>query len=149
VPLSVVILAGAIETVATIPVRRRNRDVENYVLSQFGENLTVADFADIRRSVNLGDDDPVTANDFLLAMLLRLGQVSPNDWIKCRRLFSKLDRDGSGVLDEADIEALVLLPPATRNLDDDTFDVNEHLDAAEDIVRLENPMVADGGYEVE
>ena len=57
--------------------------------------------------------------------------------------------DGSGVLDEADIEALVLLPPATRNLDDDTFDVNEHLEAAGDVVRLKNPMIPDGGYEVE
>jgi hypothetical protein len=68
--------------------------VENYVLSQFGEHLTIADFADIRRSVDIDAGAPVTANDFLLAMLLRLGQVRTSDWKKCRRLFSKLDRFG-------------------------------------------------------
>ncbi len=65
-------------------------------------------------------------------------------------------RDGSGVLDDADIEALLLVPPATRNLEDDTFDLHEHLEAAKksqavDVVRLKNPIAApdDGTYEVE
>ena len=34
----------------------------------------------------------ITSNDFLLAMLLRLGRINQGDMVKCRRLFAKLDR---------------------------------------------------------
>lgn len=151
--------------------------VEDYVLSQFGAHLTPGDFADIRRSVNLGPSDSVSANDFLLAMLIRLGHVSTRDMVKVRRLFNKLDRfvlsvslfisyillilrmliaritrDGSGVLDEDDISEILLVRPATHNIDDKNFNVHDretHAFETDKIepqsarsVRLTNPLAS-------
>ena len=44
-------IAGAINHISALPLQRRERALENYVLSQFGFNLTQNDFDDIRRSV--------------------------------------------------------------------------------------------------
>ena len=37
-------------------------------------------------------DQEIRSNDFMLAMLMRLGRIDESDMTKCRRLFSKLDR---------------------------------------------------------
>ena len=92
VPLSVSMVAGAINHVAKVPLAKRDKALENFVLAQFGENLTQGDFDEIRRTVGLPDDASITSNDFLLAMLVRLGRVQVEDTVKCRRLFTKLDR---------------------------------------------------------
>ena len=44
-------IAGAINHISAVPLQRRERALENFVLTQFGVNLTLADFEDIRRSV--------------------------------------------------------------------------------------------------
>ena len=49
-------------------------------------------------------------------MLLRLGQLDPDVLTKCRRLFTKLDRDCSGALNDYDIEALLASAPDTGAL---------------------------------
>jgi hypothetical protein len=85
-------VAGAINHVAKVPLAKRDKALENFVLAQFGENLTQGDFDEIRRTVGLPDDASITSNDFLLAMLVRLGRVQVEDTVKCRRLFTKLDR---------------------------------------------------------
>ena len=53
-----------------------DRALENFVLSQFGTNLTRGDFDGIRRTVGLGPKDQISSNDFLLAMLIWLGRIT-------------------------------------------------------------------------
>ena len=52
------------------------------------------------------------------AMLLRLGTISEDDMVKARRLFSKLDMNGSGTLRAVDIEKLMIEGVETRGLSD-------------------------------
>ena len=59
-------------------------------------------------------------------MLLRLGQLDPDVMTKCRRLFTKLDRDCNGALNDYDIEALLASAPNTTFLDDKSFDLFQH-----------------------
>lgn len=59
-------------------------------------------------------------------MLVRLGRLNPDDMTKCRRLFSKLDRDCSGYLNNEDIQDLLASAPDTSFIGDDSFDVNDH-----------------------
>jgi hypothetical protein len=68
----------------------------------------------------------IRPNDFMLAMLVRLGRLDPEDMTKCRRLFSKLDRDCSGTLNEYDIQALLASAPDTSFISDATFDTFQH-----------------------
>eukprot|EP01050_Picozoa_sp_SAG11_P005987 SAG11_NODE_447_length_9395_cov_4.121665_4_plen_189_part_00 len=126
VPFAVIFTAGAINHVACVPLRRRKLALENYVLEQFGENMSLGDFEDIRRCAGLKEGDAIRPNDFLLAMLVRLGNVTLDDTIKIRRLFAKLDRDCSGTLDSSDIEILMKERRKTANLCDITFDPHEH-----------------------
>ena len=100
-PFSVVMVAAAINYVASVPLRRHRQKLEHYVLHQFGENVTEADFDDIRQTAGLENTDAIRPNDFVLAMLIRLGRVDTNEIIKCWRVFSKLDTGaGRGIDDE-------------------------------------------------
>jgi hypothetical protein len=67
------------------------------VLGQFTKHTSESDFADIRRSAGLKPMQEIRANDFLVAMLIRLGEVkiSSAEVIKCREIFSHLDVDGT------------------------------------------------------
>lgn len=53
VPLSVTMVAGAINHISAVPLQKRERALENFVLAQFGSNLTQGDFDDIRRSAGV------------------------------------------------------------------------------------------------
>ena len=88
------------------------------------------DFKQIRRTTGLEAEEDIRANDFVIAMLLRLGQLDPAVMTKCRRLFSKLDRDCSGTLTTYDIEALLASAPETSFIDDHSFETFHHEDVA-------------------
>lgn len=77
VPFSVVAVAGLINHVAAIPLESRRHHLEQYVLAQFGTSLTQLDVDDIRRSAAISSDVSIRANDFLVAMALRLGYLKP------------------------------------------------------------------------
>ena len=107
VPFSVVMVAGAINHIAAVPLDVRRAKVENYVLSQFGDALTDGDFEDIRRSAGVDHDKDIHANDFLVAMSLRLGFLKAEDCLKINKLFANLDVDNSGSLTVEDITGLI------------------------------------------
>lgn len=107
VPFSVVMVAGAINHIAAVPLDVRRAKVENYVLSQFGDALTDGDFEDIRRSAGVDHDKDIHANDFLVAMSLRLGFLKADDCLKINKLFTNLDIDNSGSLTVEDITGLI------------------------------------------
>lgn len=92
-----------------------------------GDHVTPLDLADLRRSAGLKESDEVRANDFLLAMMIRLGKhttfqqrfsptrveltwamlnapgyINPDDTKNIRKLFAKLDVNQSGCLCETD-----------------------------------------------
>ena len=73
-------------------------------------------------------------------MLLRLGQLDPDVMTKCRRLFSKLDRDCSGTLNDDDIKELLASAPDTSFIDDFTFDTFHHEVVTEEKRGTENPL---------
>ena len=77
VPFSVVSVAGLINHVAAVPLETRRENLEKYVLAQFADHVTQGDFDDIRRSAAISDDRSIRANDFLIAMALRLGYLNP------------------------------------------------------------------------
>lgn len=53
VPIAVTVVAGAINHIGAVPLHKRQRVLENFVLAQFGSNMTISDFEDIRRSVGV------------------------------------------------------------------------------------------------
>lgn len=107
VPVSVVMVAGALQYVANVPLKKRSERLENYVLSQFGKHVCQEDFEQVRRSGFIRPDEDIRPNDFVIAMLTRLGRIDKEDVNKIRRLFANLDRDRTGVLNNDDIQMLV------------------------------------------
>eukprot|EP01043_Picozoa_sp_COSAG02_P019502 COSAG02_NODE_942_length_15746_cov_6.164632_11_plen_77_part_00 len=73
-------------------------------------------------------------------MLLRLGQLDPEVMTKCRRLFSKLDRDSSGTLNDDDIKELLASSPDTSFIDDASFDTFHHEVLVAEKRGNENPL---------
>jgi hypothetical protein len=71
----VVTVAGLINHVAAVPLESRRENLEKYVLAQFSDNITKGDFDDIRRSAAISPEASIRANDFLIAMALRLGYL--------------------------------------------------------------------------
>jgi Ca2+-binding EF-hand superfamily protein len=127
VPISTVGVAGAIQHVAAVPLQNHRISLENYVLAQFGQNLTVGDFQDIRRTAHLMNKSDIRVNDFVVAMLIRLGRIDPDDTVKIRRLFTKLDVGGTGVLTEEDIEDVIASSVDTSALDDSNFEASQRI----------------------
>lgn len=84
------------------------------------------DFDQVRRTTGLKNNEDIRPNDFVIAMLMRLGQLDPDVVTKCRRLFSKLDRDNNGALNDEDIEELLASIPDTSFIDDKSFDTFHH-----------------------
>jgi hypothetical protein len=129
VPFSVVTVAGAINHIAAVPLDNRRRKVENYVLSQFADALTDGDFEDIRRSAGVGHDKDIHANDFLVAMSMRLGFLNADDCLKINKLFANLDVDHSGSLTAEDITGLIA---ASRKQKAPVFTVGDNVRVAKE-----------------
>jgi hypothetical protein len=93
VPVGVIFFAKAMSAISDVPIRNRAAKLEAYVLNQFLRRLTTYDLNALQRSVDLADDAAITKNDFCLAVLLRLGRVSPDDLERIESIFFALDRD--------------------------------------------------------
>ena len=105
VPLGVAFVASAIDTISAKVSAAREAELEVFVLGQFGErdslesnDLTSFDFEELQRATQLEYGAPMSRNDFRLAMLLRLGRVEHEDMAMIDKVFSDLDKDGSGVI---------------------------------------------------
>lgn len=107
IPAAVAIMSKAIMILALIPSDYRRLKLEEYVLDQFGDELSAPDFTDLKVSVNLGPEDPIAKNDFILAMLMRLGKVQDYDMARIEHIFFKLDKDKNGVLERSDLSDLL------------------------------------------
>lgn len=53
--------------------------LEAYVLKQFGDEINAVDFNRLSNSVGLQQGDKMFRNDFVLAMLKRLGKIKDKD----------------------------------------------------------------------
>eukprot|EP01043_Picozoa_sp_COSAG02_P030361 COSAG02_NODE_1934_length_10318_cov_74.374009_2_plen_249_part_00 len=93
VPVGVIFFAKAMSAVSDVPIRNRAAKLESYVLSQFLRRLTTYDLNALQRSVDLKEGDPITKNDFCLAVLLRLGSVKAEDLERIEAIFFALDKD--------------------------------------------------------
>lgn len=69
-PAAVALMSKTILAVSMIPSEYRQLKLEEYVLDQFGEQLTVADLEDLRQSVNITSADEGCA--FLNSVATRL-----------------------------------------------------------------------------
>ena len=121
IPVGVAFMANALDTISNAITSRRQNQLEDYVLGQFGSSdglgsledndLTPFDFEELVRSVNgrLAVVDPgpegviMTRNTFRLAMLMRLGVVNPDHLRKMDEVFSQLDSDNSGRVEQEEI----------------------------------------------
>ena len=103
---------------------RANCMMCSYVLNQFEKHFSRYDLGVLKRSVDLECKDDMTKNDFILAMLLRLGKIKPSDMERIEEVFFKLDADKSGVLDRADLDEMVVKSAKTKNARElDVFDM--------------------------
>lgn len=109
IPIAVALMSKTVMSIALIPMEYRRLKLEAYVLDQFGDQLTSADFVDLKSSVNIGPEEPIRKNDFTLAMLLRLGRVGKYDITRIEQIFARLDKDKTGVLDKRDVQNLLAL----------------------------------------
>lgn len=129
----------------------------SYVLNQFEKHFSRYDLGVLKRSVDLECKDDMTKNDFILAMLLRLGKINTSDMARIEEVFFKLDADKSGVLDQADLNEMILSGSKRKNARElDVFDTDSGdtmrfrdagakgstSDAAADVDTIDNPLGA-------
>eukprot|EP00400_MALV-I_sp_L67-5_P000955 gene955-1160_t len=120
-------VANALLFLGTMPLELRKLQQQNRVLVQFGDCLD-ADELQALLSCNVlkgirakarADANDVTRGEFALWVLLH-ANVLDKRWLnKCFCIFDELDIDGSGILDEKDIEVIVeaLTPQGTPSVD--------------------------------
>ena len=109
IPVGVLFFAQAISSLSDVPIRNRAAKLEAYVLNQFLRRLTTYDINALQRSVDLKETDPISKNDFSLAVLLRLGRVTQDDLERIESIFFTLDQDRSGTLTPEDLQSTHVL----------------------------------------
>ena len=124
--LSAVAFTSIIGYFATAPIERARR---RYLNSAFGDRLTPDLLRYLRDEVNDRgiSRDPTSCSraEFTLLTLVQLGLISPADLRAAQSRFNALDRDGTGVLSQRDLDLL------DRDVDatvlEDFFDDEEEL----------------------
>ena len=71
--------------------------------------MTSYDLNALQRSVDLQEGQPISKNDFSLAVLLRLGRIDQDDLERIESIFFTLDQDHSGALTAADLQSTHVL----------------------------------------
>jgi len=105
-----ILLARALGAVAALPLERRRLYQQQLVLEQYGGELDAEELDDLQTTLaDLGLCHPkrdfCTKSDFALAMLVRQDKLTRADVQAALGTFDKLDIDGSGELDEGDVQA--------------------------------------------
>ena len=98
-PLTTVVLCGFVGEIANIPFERAAAKWEATVRSQFGSELTSSEL----RMLCKVDGDTCTFEQYVLAMLVKLGKIDQDDIDACREHFDLLDKDGDGSLTVEDL----------------------------------------------
>ena len=105
-PLGTMIVAKALNDISGVLEGIKQANIENVVIKQFGDGLDYSDFADLKNQV--GSDAAVgeiTKQEFLLAMLMRLGRLKDNDTNVINQIYDQLDADGGGSIGIEDCKA--------------------------------------------
>lgn len=107
-----ILLARSLAAIADIPLERRRKYQQQLVLDQYGGELDPEELQDLQQQlIDLGLCDMnrgyCTTSDFALAMLVRQDKCSADDVKRALVTFNKLDIDGSGELDEGDVQAWI------------------------------------------
>ena len=77
--------------------------MERKVMKQFGNGIHFQDFADLKKQIGSDPQNSrITKNEFLLAMIMRLGRLRETDQSLILGIYNDLDTDGSGDLDISD-----------------------------------------------
>ena len=105
-----ILLARSLGALANIPLERRRIYQQQLVLDQYGGELDAEELDDLQATLTeleLCDADRgyCTRSDFALAMLVRQDKVTRGDVQAALGTFAKLDIDGSGELDDDDVQA--------------------------------------------
>jgi hypothetical protein len=96
-PLGTMIVAKALNDIAGILEGIKQSNIESIVMSQFGDGLDYSDFADLKKQVGSDEHVPIlTKQEFLLAMLIRLGRLKDSDTKIIYEIYAQLDADGGG-----------------------------------------------------
>lgn len=111
--VSVPMVSYSMAYVSQVPILLRRTSLEYNVLKQFGSTLddTQLDvmvchpaLRHIRRDRH-HEKKSVSRGEFVLVMLIQLKKTDPDEIQRCGEIFDELDRDGSGILDEGDIDS--------------------------------------------
>mmetsp|Transcript_68957 Transcript_68957/g.201874 ORF Transcript_68957/g.201874 Transcript_68957/m.201874 type:complete len:539 (+) Transcript_68957:54-1670(+) len=109
--LSFSLVASALGYLASIPGEARRIRNQESVLMQFGDSLEASELTALLESQELrklrggASADSVSRAEFIIWLLIKKGNVDlKEDLMPCAAIFETLDPDGSGELDEADIE---------------------------------------------
>eukprot|EP01099_Mayorella_cantabrigiensis_P000324 TRINITY_DN1154_c0_g1_i1.p1 TRINITY_DN1154_c0_g1~~TRINITY_DN1154_c0_g1_i1.p1 ORF type:complete len:203 (-),score=48.74 TRINITY_DN1154_c0_g1_i1:95-703(-) len=91
-----IVTASSLGEIADVFIERGKRDAHRKTLEQKLTKASISEFD--------GDGDgQVSEQEFLEAMLVKLGKVTKADIHEIKEQFKKLDVDGSGFLDEKDL----------------------------------------------
>eukprot|EP00041_Stephanoeca_diplocostata_P024100 m.603411 g.603411 ORF g.603411 m.603411 type:complete len:185 (-) comp22452_c3_seq26:2643-3197(-) len=100
--IATVLFARIILNIASIPLKRRERRLEEMILSQFGRAL---DKRELEVLCEGGQTDgQCTKAEFILRMLVWLGRANPRDIELCAKQFDLLDKTHDGVLSVEDVK---------------------------------------------
>ena len=107
------LVLSALSTLAALPFEARRAAQQRFVLAQLGGELDRDELVYIASQASALVDGPPSAagapppacdrSTFALALLVRQDKVGPEDVAACLETFDKLDADGSGILDGADL----------------------------------------------
>lgn len=106
--VSALVFARLVGSLAVVPLDRWRRAV----LASYGERLTPETLADLARgpdvkALGLSDDDSnCTRDQFTLLALIKQKLISVDDLQDARAAFDALDRDGTGLLSQNDLDLL-------------------------------------------
>ena len=95
-PLCVTVMANVFGQITSFYMDKRTKEVE---AEFFHRKLTLKDLEEM----DFGGDGNVNSEEFLIFMLVTLGKVDSASIDQIQALFRKLDADGGGYLDMADI----------------------------------------------
>lgn len=109
--IGTVVLTRSLGALAALPLERRRRINQKRVLEQYGGELDIDELGDLQKSLvdikiskEVRNPGTCTSSEFALAMLVRQDKCTVEDIEMTLQTFAKLDIDGSGELDEDDVQ---------------------------------------------
>ena len=102
-PAGTVLTAKTLGDMSGLLFRIQSMKMESKVMKQFGSGIHFQDFADLKKQIGSDPQNArITKNEFLLAMIMRLGRLRETDRALIMGIYNDLDTDRSGDLDISD-----------------------------------------------